>query len=219
MMPAFVGGDQACSRLVSHGVAQVPGVRCRCGGVGADSDVLSRARVGDRAALAELWRTHQAAVLRYLRSRRTISPEDVASQVWVDVATSISRFDGGSDDFRRWLFTIAHRRSVDSIRRAVRQDRLAIRAADTVAASDGADVEQERDAAIDRAVALVASLPDQMASAVMLRVVNELPVEDVAAILGTTDGNVRVLVHRGLARLRRKLSVTEVGQATMRGMS
>lgn len=94
-----------------------------------------------------------------------------------------------------------------------------IRAADTVVASDGADVELDRDGAIDRAVALVASLPDQMASALMLRVVNGLPVEDVAAILDTTDGNVRVLVHRGLTRLRRKLSVTEVGRATMRGMS
>ena len=187
--------------------------------MGVDSDVLDRARLGDRSALAELWRTHQAAVLRYLRSRRTVSPEDVASQVWVDVAVSIDRFDGGADDFRRWLFTIAHRRSVDSIRRAVRQEGLAIRAADTVAHSDGADVEQDRDAAIDRAVALIASLPDQMASAVMLRVVNELPVGDVAAILDTTDGNVRILVHRGLARLRRKLSVTDGGHATMKGVS
>ena len=187
--------------------------------MGVDSDVLSRARLGDRPALAELWRTHQPAVLRYLRSRRTVSPEDVASEVWVDVATSISRFDGGVDDFRRWLFTIAHRRSVDSIRRAVRQDGVAIRVADTVADCDGADVEHDRGAAIDRAVALVASLPDQMGSAVMLRVVTELPVSDVAAILGTTDGNVRVLVHRGLARLRRKLSVTDGGVATMRGVS
>ena len=180
---------------------------------------MSRARLGDRPALAELWRTHHAAVLRYLRARRTISPEDVASQVWVDVATSIGRFDGGADDFRRWLFTIAHRRSVDSIRRAVRQERLAIRVTDTVSESDGADVEQDRDAAIDRAVALLASLPDQMASAVMLRVVNELSVADVAAILDTTEGNVRVLVHRGLARLRRKLSVTETGSTAMREMS
>lgn len=200
-------------------VAQGAGIRCRCSCVGVDSDVLGRARLGDRSALAELWRTHHAAVLRYLQSRRTVSPEDVASQVWVDVATSIGRFDGGPDDFRRWLFTIAHRRSVDSIRRAVRQQRLAIRAADVVVESDGADVEHDRDASIDRAVALIASLPDQMASAVMLRVVNELPVEDVAAILNTTDGNVRVLVHRGLGRLRRRLSVTPAGQPTMKGMS
>lgn len=178
---------------------------------------LERAARGDREALADLWRRHHAAVLRYLRSRRTVDAEDVASQVWIDVAGSIARFDGDGDDFRRWLFTIAHRRSVDSIRRGVRGDALAVRAADGVAASaPGADAEFERTTALDRAIALVATLPDQMGSAVMLRVVNDLPVADVAAVLGITEGNVRVLVHRGLARLHRKIGVTHDGSATMK---
>ena len=72
--------------------------------------VFDKARVGERDALAELWRNHNAAVLRYLRARRTVSADDVASQVWIDVATSIHRFEGEADEFRRWLFTIAHRR-------------------------------------------------------------------------------------------------------------
>ena len=75
------------------------------------------ARVDDREALAELWRTHQAPLLRYLRSRRTPSPDDAASQVWIDVATSIDRFEGDDDEFRRWLFTIARRRNIDDARR------------------------------------------------------------------------------------------------------
>ena len=190
---------------------------------GAPTTLLDRARRGDRDALAELWRTHHASVLRYLRSRRTVNAEDVASQVWIDVASSIARFEGGDDDFRRWLFTIAHRRSVDSIRRSVRDDRLAVRAADTATDADtraeGADVAHDRSEALDRAIALIASLPEQMGAAVMLRVVNELPVADVAEILGTTEGNVRVMVHRGTARLRRKIVVTEREAPTMKVVS
>ncbi len=178
---------------------------------------LEGARLGDREALADLWRTYQAPLLRYLRSRRTPSPDDVASQVWIDVASSIGRFEGGDDDFRRWLFTIAHRRSVDQIRKAVRTSApasaFAMRAADHVA---GADAEHEEHDALDRAIALVATLPDDQAEAVMLRVVNDLPTADVAAVMGTSAGNVRVLVHRGLTRLRRKLSVTDVPFATMK---
>jgi RNA polymerase sigma-70 factor (ECF subfamily) len=175
---------------------------------------LDAARRGDRDALAELWRTHQAPLLRYLRARRTQSPDDVASQVWVDIARSIDRFEGDDDDFRRWLFTIAHRRSVDEVRRAVRRTGLATRAADRVVA----DPEEDHDA-LDRAIAMVSTLPDNLAAAVMLRVVNDLPIADVAAVLGTSEGNVRVLVHRGLLRLRRKMSVTDDQRQTMKTVS
>ena len=178
------------------------------------STTLDAARGGDRGALAELWRTHQAPLLRYLRARRTQSPDDVASQVWIDIARSIDRFEGDDDDFRRWLFTIAHRRSVDEVRREVRRTGLATRAADRIAV---ADAEHDHDA-LDRAIAMVATLPDNLAAAVMLRVVNDLPVADVAAVLGTTEGNVRVLVHRGLLRLRRKMFVTDDALQTMKSV-
>jgi RNA polymerase sigma-70 factor (ECF subfamily) len=185
--------------------------------------IVDRARRGDREALAALWRAHHAAVLRYLRARRTVGAEDVASQVWIEVAGSLDQFRGGEDDFRRWLFTIAHHRGVDSIRRSVRDGEIAVRAADGAYSSshlaDGADDVHERETALDRALALVATLPDQMGAAVMLRIVNELPVADVASILGTTEGNVRVLVHRGVARLRRKLAVTDGAVHPIQGVS
>ena len=174
------------------------------------------ARAGERDALAELWRTHHAHLLRYLRTRRMASPEDVASQVWIDVARSIERFEGGADDFRRWLFTIAHRRSVDEVRRAVRAADLPTQSAEHALA---ADVEHDRNDALDRAVELVSSLPDAQAEAVMLRVVNDLSIADVAAVMGISEGNVRVLVHRGVTRLRRKLSVTDGGVPAMRRVS
>jgi RNA polymerase sigma-70 factor (ECF subfamily) len=183
---------------------------------GAGMTTLDGARAGSRDALAELWRTHHAAVLRYLRAKRVGSPEDVASQVWIDVARSIDRFEGDADDFRRWLFTIAHRRSVDEVRRVVRR---AEDAQVEQVPSDGADVEHERNGALERAVELVSRLPDNLAEAVMLRVVNDLSIADVASVMGTTEGNVRVLVHRGVTRLRRMMDVTDDARSTMKRVS
>jgi RNA polymerase sigma-70 factor (ECF subfamily) len=174
------------------------------------------ARAGQRDAFADLWRTHQAPLLRYLRARRMASPEDVASQVWIDVARSIERFEGGADDFRRWLFTIAHRRSVDEVRRAVRQTYTP---AARVEHAVGADIEHDRMDALDRAIAMVSSLPGDQAEAVMLRVVNDLAVADVAAVMGISEGNVRVLVHRGVLRLRRRISVTDDSLLAMKRVS
>lgn len=186
--------------------------------------ILAAAARGDREALAELFRSHQAPLLRYLRARRIADYDDVASDVWVDVARSIDRFDGDLDDFRRWLFTIAHRRSVDAVRRAVRRterivDPFDARHVGIDGEAPAADVEHDRRDAVDRALAIVATLPDNLAEAVMLRVVFELPTADVAAVMETTEGNVRVLVHRGLERLRRRFPVTDSPVRTMRVVS
>ena len=180
---------------------------------------MDRARRGEREGLAELWRAFQAPLLRYLATKRMQSPEDVASRVWIDVASSIDRFEGDEDDFRRWFFTIAHRRSVDEIRRSIRHDRMVTASDDMIVASDGADDDYESATALNRALALLSALPSDQAEAIMLKVVNDMPITDVASVMSTSEGNVRVLVHRGLARLRRKNVVTKSHPATMKLVS
>jgi RNA polymerase sigma-70 factor (ECF subfamily) len=168
--------------------------------------------------LAELWRTFQAPLLRYLNAKRVQSPEDVASRVWIDVASSIDRFEGDEDDFRRWFFTIAHRRSVDEVRRSIRHDKSI---ADTEGATrvEGADDCYDDAISLSRALALLSALPPDQAEALTLRVVNDMSVSDVASVMSTSEGNVRVLVHRGLTRLRRKIVVTKSDPATMKLVS
>jgi RNA polymerase sigma-70 factor (ECF subfamily) len=182
-------------------------------------DVIGRAREGDADALGQLWRAYQHQVLRYLRGRGVPDADDVASAVWLDVARSIARFEGDEPDFRRWLFTIAARRRIDELRRIHRRE-AAIRnvngSADSPArraGSDSADV-ADRSAALDRALGLVRRLPDDQAEAVLLRVVADLSVSDVAAIMGRREGHVRVLVHRGLAKLS-EIAVTEHPRGAM----
>ena len=190
----------------------------------ADTSVLERSARGDRSAFAELWRIYHPALLRYLRARAVSSAEDVASNVWIDVGSSISRFVGDGDDFRRWLFTIAHRRSVDELRRTTRRREVAeapthddwsIDRRVHGDVTDGADVAFEAGASLDRAIELIRRLPAEMAEAVMLRIVNDLSYADVAEILGTSEGNVRVLVHRGLRSLRSKIVVTNSDGSSM----
>jgi RNA polymerase sigma-70 factor (ECF subfamily) len=189
----------------------------------ADASLLARSTRGDRGALAELWRIYHPALLRYLRTRAVSSAEDVASNVWIDVGSSISRFTGDGNDFRRWLFTIAHRRSVDDLRRTARRREVRELPSDDVSRDrrqhddlvGDADDAFDAGGSLDRAIALIRRLPPEMAEAVMLRIVNDLSYADVAQILGTSEGNVRVLVHRGLRTLRSKIVVTKSDGLTM----
>ncbi len=176
---------------------------------------VERARQGDRDALAELWRAHQHLLLRYFRGRGAAAPEDLASQVWLDVVAGLHRFSGGPDDFRKWLFTIAKRRHVDSIRRSARRAETV----DPDPARDRGDpsTAEAFDAqdSLEQALAMIRRLPDDMAEAVLLRVVADLSVAEAAVVMGRTEGSVRVLVHRGLKRLAEKIPVTTSHPLTM----
>jgi RNA polymerase sigma-70 factor (ECF subfamily) len=180
-------------------------------------EVIRRAQQGDADALGQLWRSYQHLLLRYFRGKGMREPEDLASTVWLEVAASLPRFGGDEEGFRRWLFTIAARRRIDDIRSEKRRedrDRRTPVSPSDLAASDASE-EAEYAMALERALAFVSTLPEDQAEAVLLRVVADLSVADVAAIMGRREGNVRVLVHRGLKLLSERSAVTQARAETM----
>jgi RNA polymerase sigma-70 factor, ECF subfamily len=168
-----------------------------------DREVVERASLGDHGALSVLFRTYQPAVLRYLRGRLPDAAEDLAAQTWLDAARNLRTFAGGPDDFRRWLFTIARRRLQDELRRRARRpEQLTAAPPETATAGDELEAADE----LTRALALVRRLSPDQADAVLLRIVAGMDVGQVAEVMGRSEGSVRVLVHRGLHRLRDLLS-------------
>ncbi len=186
-------------------------------------EVIRRAQTGDRDALAQLWRSYQHLLLRYFRGKGMSDPDDLASIVWIEVAAGLSRFDGDEPDFRRWLFTIAARRRIDDLRSGHRRQGRLEREQQLFVAPFEPDPSKhaEHSDALDTALALVRTLPPDQAEAVLLRVLGDLSVAEVAQVMGRREGAVRVLVHRGLRRLaahpdlQPRLAVTHTQHGTM----
>jgi RNA polymerase sigma-70 factor, ECF subfamily len=179
-------------------------------GIGGEfQTILAAAQQGAEWAIAVLYDDLQPRVLRYLRARVGAEAEDVASETWLDVARSIRSFSGDEDDFRGWLFTVAHHRAVDHHRRGSRRPTAATDDSELTSVPGSDDTEtaaMDHGALGDEAARrLVASLPAEQAEIVLLRVVAGLSVEEVAAIVGRRPGTVRVLQHRALRRLRKDL--------------
>ena len=186
-------------------------------------DVLLAAQAGDESAFAQLWRTLNPPVVRYLRTLAPASAADLASETWVQVIRNLSKFDGGEPAFRAWVFTIARNKVLD----AARHDRRRPRAADADDAAldrlpsrdDTAQLAMDN-LSTDAALALIASLPRDQAEVIMLRVVAGLDAAAVGVILGKSPGAVRVTAHRGLRRLQELVGrppVTPGGDAMRRG--
>ena len=68
---------------------------------------LIKAREGDEAAFACLYRDLQPALLRYLQVLAPQAADDVASETWLRVVAGLTGFSGGEQALRAWVFTIA----------------------------------------------------------------------------------------------------------------
>ncbi|HEV8648601.1 MAG TPA: RNA polymerase sigma factor [Actinomycetes bacterium] len=169
--------------------------------------VLAAAAGGDERAFTRLWLDLQPPLLRYLRVLASPMAEDLAADTWLEVVRGLGRFSGDEPRFRSWIFLIARHRTVDWRRRAARQatepvpvDALAhLEAPDDPAASALEAISGRS------ALALIATLTEDQAEVVTLRVVAGLDVAHVAEIVGKPPGTVRVLAHRGLRRLAERL--------------
>jgi RNA polymerase sigma-70 factor (ECF subfamily) len=170
-------------------------------------DVLRLAAKGDGPAFAQLWRDTHPPLLRYLWLSAGDAAEDVASEVWLEVARRIAQFRGGEPEFRGWLFTLARRRVIDRHRYESRHPELPT--GDDARLDRPAD-EDTMAAALEgistqAALAFIATLPRDQAEIVILRVVVGLDAVQVARIVGKSPGAVRIAAHRGLRTLTARL--------------
>jgi RNA polymerase sigma-70 factor (ECF subfamily) len=157
--------------------------------------------------LDALYRELQPALLRHLRISHADQAEDIAADVWAEVAGLLPRFVGGDEAFRAWVFTLARRRLIDSYRRAGRRRTEPLSGDELDPALDQPEDQVVARMSIERTVArLHQLLPPVQAEVLLLRVVGGLTVDEVAVITGKQPVNVRVLQQRALRRLASRLS-------------
>ncbi len=168
--------------------------------------VLARARRGSPEAFAELYQHLVRPVAGYLRSKGVLDVEDVTSDVFLAVFSGIASFDGDGDHFRSWVFTIAHRRSVDYWRRSGRTPPTEpLEPTDDGGFSPSAEALALESIGEQQALALLDTLSPDQREVLLLRIIGDLTVDQVAEVVGKSPGAVKALQHRGLARLRRSI--------------
>jgi RNA polymerase sigma-70 factor (ECF subfamily) len=170
-------------------------------------DVLAAAQAGAAWAFETLYRDLAPSVTGYLRLHGAAEPDDLASETFLGVFTGLAGFRGDEDGLRAWVFTIAHRRLVDDWRRRSRRPQVADDDAD-LAGHLGGDVEEDALAVLGTQDVhrLCALLPDDQRAVVLLRVLGDLTVEQVAQVMVRSTASVKALQRRGLRALRDELA-------------
>jgi RNA polymerase sigma-70 factor (ECF subfamily) len=186
-----------------------------------DAYLLARLRSGDEQAFMILVDRYQQSMLRlaagYVPSRAVA--EEVVQDAWVGFLRGLGQFEARSS-VRTWLFRIL----VNRARSAAVRERRSIAVEDLEASVAAARFDRAGSWAVppelwtdlvdDRLVALrmagvirsaLADMPIRQREVVMLRDVDGLSSAEVCGVLGISDANQRVLLHRGRGWLRRLL--------------
>jgi RNA polymerase sigma-70 factor (ECF subfamily) len=172
-----------------------------------DADLVAMARY-DRQGFALIYARYLDPVHRYcyrrLGSRE--AAEDATSLIFAKAWQALPRLQLKQASFRSWLFTIAHNVVVDAYRVPVREHPLEW--ADDLldgnpSPEDLAVAADERDSVLT----LLAQLPETQRQVVELRLAG-LTGSEIAQTLGLSPGNVGVIQHRAIARLRAWLTIS-----------
>ncbi len=167
--------------------------------------ILAGAQGGAGWALERLYRVLAPMVAGYLRLQGSPEPDDLTNEVFLSAFGAIGSFRGDEDQFRSWLFTIAHRRLTDERRRLGRRPPIADRDVTSAPEAAGGDVEDDalRSLSVQRVRRLCDRLAPDQRDVLVLRMVSALSVEQTAQALGKSPTAVKALQRRALAAVRR----------------
>jgi RNA polymerase sigma-70 factor (ECF subfamily) len=194
-----------------------------------DAELLRQLLGGDEKAFTELVVRYNPTLIRialyYVNNQA--SAEDVAQDTWIAVLRGIDRFEGRSS-FKTWLFHILVNRARTTGTREHRSILVDLTSSESSVAANRFDdggtwrvpPEPFTDA-IDTAVSnekivrfvhdAIARLPEPQQAVVTLRDVEGLSTMEVAALLELSEANVRVILHRGRARVRNDVEMKMTG--------
>jgi RNA polymerase sigma-70 factor (ECF subfamily) len=173
-----------------------------------------RAQAGDREALEELLKAVEAPLARYvsrLVGERALA-EDVLQEVFFRIYRKL-RWLREPGLFRPWAYRIATREAFKALKRERRWSEQ-VRDEAVLLSLPAAPAEARASELIARLPQLVARLSPASRAVLLLHYLHELPLEEVADVLGVSTGTVKSRLSYGLAGLRRLLA--EEGAETKR---
>ena len=182
-----------------------------------DERLAARSRRGDRAAFEELVRRTGRLVYcrHYLDTGDRQRAEDLTQETFLLAWRSIGKLADPAR-FRPWLLAIAGSVFADDFRSRTRQKRggggqparpAPLQLAETVPdPSLSPDESAERQEARGRVTAALKALPEEYGLPLTLRYIGGADYETIGRQLGLSNGSLRGLLSRGLAKLREKLA-------------
>ena len=175
-----------------------------------EQGLVLRAQEQDGEAFAELYERYFDKIYRYvtLRMGDRTEAEDITQQVFLKALKSLPSFKWRNVPFGAWLFRIAHNQVVDHLRKKQRRPSVPVENVELVA-DDDPQRAAEQGHEIERVMNAARQLTIAQQQVISLRFAGELPVAEVARIMGRSQGAVKALQHSAIVALRRIMRIEQ----------
>jgi RNA polymerase sigma factor (sigma-70 family) len=165
--------------------------------------LVQRAIRHDTEAFGKLYDIHVDRIYKhiYYRMGNETDAEDLTQQVFLKAWQAIHRYKRTESPFVAWLMTISHNVIVDFHR--TRRDKADLET-ETLADDPASRPEQTTEAGFEqrRLRRVILQLGSDEQQVVVLRFMEGFEFREIASVIGKKEGNVRVILHRALVKLR-----------------
>ena len=153
-------------------------------------------QAGDAAAGSVLIDRHLARLRAFLATRcgNPVEADDLAQEIFLAICRSIGAYNEQLP-FTGWLYGIARKKLADFWRRNHLPESFYPQH-EAIEYRSPADIHQQAESAADAWKEVFARLPEAQASALWLRVQEELSLEEIASTLEVSVANAKVLLFR-----------------------
>lgn len=173
-----------------------------------DESLVEGLRRGDPRAHAQLWETYGDKLIGFLQSLGA-DPDDAADAAVDGVARAVEKIDlfdprkaKGKAPFRNWLFTVTRRVWHDQQRKWKKNVALddEFPSFHTLATAD-----EPPTAIVEALNNVLSTLPDNQRQTITMHFYDDLPLSQIAQLMGVPEGTVRQWKKRGLAAMKSAL--------------
>ena len=170
--------------------------------------IVDAAIGGDEAALAELYNLYFPRVYRYIIARmgNPYDAEDLTEEVFLRVLDAIGRFQWREAPLSAWLFRIAHNAVISQRRKEGARGRSSPLSEALPVDSQGPEEMVANRLALNEVMKAADTLPEAQRRVIGYRFAAGLTVAETARAMGKGEGNVKVIQHKAIAKLREMLT-------------
>jgi len=167
---------------------------------------------GDADCFGKLYDLYVERVYRhvYYRTGNVKDTEDLTQQVFINAWKAIKRYKRTKSPFLAWLIKISHNLVIDYYRK--KKNELALEN-DNILDDEDSSPEKSAESRYEqqKLKQVILKLPSDQQQVIIMSFIEGFTYSEIASVLNKNEGNIRVILHRALNKMREIMGDESLG--------